>query len=62
MTNTNTITITLKDGRNVELVKVYNQNERFSGSVLIRFDGFRTSLRLTIKEFNELAKAKDKIK
>lgn len=47
--------VILKDGRKVEIRKIENSK------VLLRFEGFRTSIRITIDEFNQYAEEKDRI-
>ena len=48
------MTITKEGYRNFELVKVYSEGDRFFGKALVRYEGFRTSSRITLEELKEL--------
>jgi len=54
-------TIITKDGFKLEVVKVYSKEERFFGKVLVRFEGFRTSIRFDLNYFNSIVEDKDKL-
>lgn len=55
-------TVNTISGEKLTVVKVYNNNEKFFGKVLIKFDGFRTSTRFDVSYFNSVVEDKDKIK
>lgn len=40
------------EGRKLELRKVYTENDKFFGWVLVRGEGFRTGFRITKKEWD----------
>ena len=46
--------ITTKENGKVELVRVYDEGEKFFGKVLVRFGDSRTSMRITLKEWEEI--------
>ena len=47
-----TIIKTNTEGRKLELRKIYKENEKFFGQVLVRNIGFRTGFRITKKEWD----------
>ena len=46
--------ITTKENGKVELVRVYDEGERFFGKVLVRFNSARTSMKITLQEWEEI--------
>jgi len=45
---------TTKENGKVELVRVYDEGERFFGKVLVRFGDNKTSMRITLQEWEEI--------
>jgi hypothetical protein len=48
------MTVTTKENGTMNLVKVYDRGEKFFGKVLVRFDGDRTSTRITLEQWEEI--------
>jgi hypothetical protein len=54
--------VTTKDGLyKLEIVKIYNKQERFFGKVLIKHEGCKTPTRFDIIYFNSIVEEQDKI-
>ncbi len=45
---------TTKENGKVELIRVYDEGERFFGKVLVRFGDNKTSMRITLQEWEEI--------
>ena len=54
------MTITTKEYGTIKLVKVYDRGEKFFGKVLVRFQGNRTSTRITLKTWEEIMTSDNK--
>jgi hypothetical protein len=45
---------TTKENGKVKLIRVYDEGEKFFGKVLVRFGNDKTSMRLTLKEWEKI--------
>lgn len=45
---------TTKENGKVKLIRVYDEGEKFFGKVLVRFGDDKTSMRVTLKEWEEI--------
>jgi len=52
--------VTTKDGLyKLEIVKIYNKEEKFFGKVLIKYEGCKTPTRFEIDYFNSIVNDQD---
>ena len=54
-------TITTTNGVNLRVGKVYELGTKFSGKVMVYFEGMNSPARFTIQYFNSIVEPKDRI-